>query len=221
MKLIGHSDIGGRGDGLQLMVHRGHAYVAHPWSQGFSIIDVRDPANPKTVNYVAGAGQHLEHPPAAMAICCWSSMRWIFSRDVDTFTDEKTYYHKSVGETVAAKKRERAWTAGMTVFDISVPDRPRKVGQLDVDGVGFHRLWYVGGGVMPMPRRCSTDFQTISSSPSTWPIRQSRNWWGVVAAGHEPGRRRGAELGRGTFAMRCITPLFTGIPPMPAGAMVA
>jgi hypothetical protein len=30
MKLVGHSDIGGRGDGLQLMVHRGHAYVAHP-----------------------------------------------------------------------------------------------------------------------------------------------------------------------------------------------
>jgi hypothetical protein len=35
MKLIGHSDIGGRGDGLQLMVHRGYAYVAHPWSRGF------------------------------------------------------------------------------------------------------------------------------------------------------------------------------------------
>ncbi len=52
MKLIGHSDIGGRGDGLQLMVHRGHAYVAHPWSQGFSIVDVRDPKHPKTVNYV-------------------------------------------------------------------------------------------------------------------------------------------------------------------------
>lgn len=46
MKLIGHSDIGGRSDGLQLMVHRGLAYLAHTWSQGFSIIDVRDPKNP-------------------------------------------------------------------------------------------------------------------------------------------------------------------------------
>jgi hypothetical protein len=43
MKLIGHSDIGGRGDGLQLMVHRGFAYVAHPWSRGFSIADPRNP----------------------------------------------------------------------------------------------------------------------------------------------------------------------------------
>lgn len=43
MKLIGHSDIGERGDGLQLMVHRGYAYIGHPWSRGFSIVDVRDP----------------------------------------------------------------------------------------------------------------------------------------------------------------------------------
>ena len=35
MHLIGHSDQGGRGDGLQVMVHRGYAYVAHPWSGGF------------------------------------------------------------------------------------------------------------------------------------------------------------------------------------------
>ncbi len=25
------------------------------------------------------------------------------------------------------------------------PDRPRKIGELNIDGVGFHRLWYVGG----------------------------------------------------------------------------
>jgi len=42
MRLIGHSDQGGRPDALQVMVNRGFAYVAHPWSQGFSIIDVRD-----------------------------------------------------------------------------------------------------------------------------------------------------------------------------------
>jgi len=35
MKLIGRSDIGGRGDALQLMVHRRYAYIGHPWSRGF------------------------------------------------------------------------------------------------------------------------------------------------------------------------------------------
>ena len=29
MRLIGHSDQGGRPDGVQLMVHRGFAYIGH------------------------------------------------------------------------------------------------------------------------------------------------------------------------------------------------
>jgi hypothetical protein len=40
MRLIGHSNQGGRADGVQLMVHRGYAYVGHMFSRGFSIIDV-------------------------------------------------------------------------------------------------------------------------------------------------------------------------------------
>ena len=145
MTLIGHSDIGGHGDGLQLMVHRGYAYVAHPWSQGFSIVDVRDPKNPKTVNYMPAPANtwniHLQtHEDLLLVINALD----LFA-DVETFTGEKAYYTQSVGETVAFRKRERTWTAGMSVFDISVPDRPRKIGQLDVEGVGFHRLWYVGG----------------------------------------------------------------------------
>lgn len=35
--------------------------------------------------------------------------------------------------------------AGPDRLDISAPDKPRKTGQLDVDGAGFPRLWYVGG----------------------------------------------------------------------------
>ena len=38
MRTIGHSDQDGRPDGMQLMVHRGHAYVAHMFSGGFSVL---------------------------------------------------------------------------------------------------------------------------------------------------------------------------------------
>lgn len=145
MKLIGHSDIGGRGDGLQLMVHRGFAYIGHPWSQGFSIVDVRDPVRPGEVTYVPAPPNtwniHLQtHDDLLLVIDALD----LFA-DVETFRDEKTYYTRSIGETVAARKTKRAWRAGMTVYDISRPDRPRRIGQLDVDGIGFHRLWYVGG----------------------------------------------------------------------------
>jgi hypothetical protein len=42
MRVVGHSDQGGRPDGVQIMVHRGYAYVGHMFSKGFSMIDVRD-----------------------------------------------------------------------------------------------------------------------------------------------------------------------------------
>ncbi len=180
MTLIGHSDIGGRGDGLQLMVHRGHAYVAHPWSQGFSIVDVRDPKNPKTVNYVPAPANtwniHLQtHDDLLLVINALD----LFA-DVETFTDEKVYYTQSVGETIASKKRERAWTAGMSIFDISVPDKPRKIGQLDVEGVGFHRLWYVGGRYAYASALLDgfTDyiFVTIDMADPTKPVLVGQ-WW--------------------------------------------
>ncbi len=180
MTLIGHSDIGGRGDGLQLMVHRGYAYIAHPWSQGFSIVDVRDPKNPKTVNYVPAPANtwniHLQtHDDLLLVINALD----LFA-DVETFTDEKVYYTQSVGETVASRKRERAWTAGMSVFDISIPDRPRRIGQLDVEGVGFHRLWYVGGRYAYASALLDgfTDyiFVTIDMADPTRPVLVGQ-WW--------------------------------------------
>ena len=53
MTLIGHSDQGGRPDGVQLMVNKGYAFIGHMFSKGFSVVDVRDPRNPKPVTYVA------------------------------------------------------------------------------------------------------------------------------------------------------------------------
>ncbi len=158
MKLIGHSDIGGRGDGLQVMVHRGFAYVAHPWSQGFSIVDVRDPRRPGRTVFVPAPENtwtiHLQtHDDLLLVVDALD----LFA-DTSKFPDEKSYYTRSVGHTVGTadggetvgtaeggSRTTRPWTAGMTVYDISIPDAPRKIGFLPVEGVGIHRIWYVGG----------------------------------------------------------------------------
>jgi len=52
MRIIGHCDQGGRPDGVQIMVHRGYAYIGHMFSKGFSVVDVRDARNPRAVNYL-------------------------------------------------------------------------------------------------------------------------------------------------------------------------
>lgn len=223
MKLIGHSDIGGRGDGLQLMVHRGWAYVAHPWSQGFSIVDVRDPRRPGAVTYVAAPPNtwniHLQtHDDLLLVINALDQFA-----DVRTFASEETYYTQSMGRTLGetidrtrgAGGAQRPWTAGMTVYDIAVPERPRRIGQLDVEGIGFHRLWYVGGRWAYASALLDgyTDhiFVTIDMADPTRPQLVGR-WWlpGMHPAGGEtpqaPAGRRWAlhhALVHGDTAYAC------------------
>src|SRR6516165_11935378 len=64
IEFVGHTDQGGRGDGVQVMVSRGHAYVGTRVSRGIMVTDVRDPRNPKPVNFVAthpnSVGMHLQ-----------------------------------------------------------------------------------------------------------------------------------------------------------------
>src|SRR5437763_1621914 len=55
IKFVGHSDMNGRGDGVQVMVHRGYAYVGHGFSNGITTLDARDPKNPKVVDFIACA----------------------------------------------------------------------------------------------------------------------------------------------------------------------
>ena len=62
MRIVGHTDQGGRPDGVQVMVHRGFVYVGHMFSKGFSVIDVRDAKESARCGLHCGAGQYLEHP---------------------------------------------------------------------------------------------------------------------------------------------------------------
>src|SRR5260370_7143342 len=52
MRIIAHSDQGGRPDGVQIMVHRAYAYIGHMFSTGFSGVDVRAAKRPRAVNYL-------------------------------------------------------------------------------------------------------------------------------------------------------------------------
>src|SRR3954465_16030173 len=53
IRFVGHCDLGGRGDGVQVMVHRGYAYVGHGFSNGITTLDVRDAKHPKATDFIA------------------------------------------------------------------------------------------------------------------------------------------------------------------------
>lgn len=144
MRLIGWSDQGGRPDGVQLMVHRGYAYVGHIFSKGFSIVDVRDPTHPRAVGY-------LPSPPNTWTLHLQTHedlLLVIHNKDMfaqPEMADEKAYYKGAVSGHAKAEEKGRDWSAGMAVYDISVPDRPRQIGFMPVEGAGLHRIWYTGG----------------------------------------------------------------------------
>jgi hypothetical protein len=183
MKLIGYSDQGGRPDGVQLMVNKGYAFIGHMFSKGFSVVDVRDPRNPKPVTYVPAPENtwniHLQtHEDLLLVI----NAKDMFA--ASEFQDESQYYKGALGKKIVTsdveKVRERDWTAGMAVYDIANPEEPRQIGFMPVEGGGIHRIWYVGGrwAYVSVLLDGYTDyiFMTVDMSDPTNPKEAGRYW---------------------------------------------
>jgi hypothetical protein len=194
MRLLGWCDQGGRPDGVQIMVHRGFAYVGHMFSKGFSIIDVRDPKNPRAVDY-------LRAPPGTWNIHLQTHddlLLVINAKDMFAaveFADERAYYRGQLGTVVGtaqATTAARNWTAGLAVYDISQPASPRRIGFMPVEGGGIHRVWYVGGRWAYASALLDgfTDyiFMTVDMADPTTPRAAGRYWLpGMnLAAGETP-----------------------------------
>jgi hypothetical protein len=138
IKFISHCDQGGLGDGVQVMVHRGFAYIGHGFSNGITVVDVRDPKHPKTVNFIAcpknTRAHHLQtHGDLLLAVngpSVWTMQ-----------INEKAYFSGSSAEDTKAKE----FTTGLRVYDLSKPEAPREIAFMPTDGLGPHRIWYVGG----------------------------------------------------------------------------
>ncbi len=142
MRLIGYTDVGGRPDGVQVMVQNGYAYIGHMFSRGFSVVDVRDPRNPVPVNYIpAPPNTWTLHLQAHGDLLLVVNAKDLY-RDA-VLQDERQYYVGSMRDKIDAS--ETGYSAGMRIYDISVPDKPREIGFLPVQGVGTHRIWHVGG----------------------------------------------------------------------------
>ena len=201
MKLIGHTDQGGRPDGVQLMINKGYAFVGHMFSKGFSVIDVRDPRKPKPVKYMpAPPNTWMIHLQTYGDLLLVINARDMFA--AEEFQDEHQYYRGSHAEkstTEAGGAGKRNWTAGMSVYDISNPAEPRQIGFMPVEGGGIHRIWYVGGRWAYVSAMLDgfTDyiFMTVDMADPTKPKEAGRYWLpGMNAAAGEtpdwPSNRR-------------------------------
>lgn len=132
---VGWCDLGGRPDAMQIMVHRGYGYVAHLMNDGFSVVDLHDPATPRIVGFVPA-------PPRTRSIHLQAHGDLLLVANGGNAAEMRAYATAEDGSRYAA---EAGFFAGMRVYDIAHPEQPREIGTLRVEGLGIHRIWYAGG----------------------------------------------------------------------------
>jgi hypothetical protein len=175
MRLIGHTDQGGRPDGMQLMVHRGYGYVGHMFSKGFSVIDVKDPTRPKAVRYVPAPPNtwniHLQaHNDLLLVINAKDMFAAV------EFQDERAYYTGELGRKLGTAEgtgatRDCVPELLSTTFRLAT-NRARSASCQLMAAASIASGTRVDSG--PTRQRSLTDSAITSSSPSICQIQPSR-----------------------------------------------
>ncbi|GAA0492341.1 LVIVD repeat-containing protein [Microbacterium aurantiacum] len=121
-RLIGHSDLGGHGDGFQVIRRDELLYVAHLGTSpmALSVLDVSDPADPRLLH-------QIEHPRNTRCHKVQVAGNLLIQNN------ELPYW---------AKGADPAPITGLTVYTLDDPTQPRPVGFHPASGVGTHRLWF-------------------------------------------------------------------------------
>jgi hypothetical protein len=142
VRFLSRCDQGGRYDGVQVIVRKGHAFIGHMFSDGITVVDVGDSLNPKTVAFVAAPGNtrshHLQVHDDLLFVVNGPNV-WAMQQH----TQQQDYFSKPLADTL--QKRTQSFEAGLRIFDISHPAAPRQIAFLAIEGLGLHRVWYVGG----------------------------------------------------------------------------
>ena len=139
---VSYSDQGGRPDGVQIMLNRGHLYIGHQFTDGFSVIDARDARNLKPVNYILTAPNtsthHLQVAEDMLLVANGANIMAMQSYD-----DARSYFENTLADSITKKVPFRA---GLSIYDIKTdPARPREIAFLAMPGFGINRLWWTGG----------------------------------------------------------------------------
>lgn len=128
---VGHSDIGGLGDALQVCGQkrgdRYYLYLGHIWSGGLTILDVTDPTSPGPIAYIPSPTPNTWHINLQVA------------DDLLLVANERMI------PGWGPLPPDSPFVAGVQVYDVRDPHSPRKLGAWHTTGSGTHRNWYAGG----------------------------------------------------------------------------
>ena len=187
---LSYSDQGGRPDGVQAMVHRGHLYVGHMFSDGVTVLDARDPRDLKPLKFFSTAPNtrthHLQVAEGIMLLANGANIVRMQSYD-----STRDYFENTLADSLTNRQPFRA---GLSIFDIDTnPAEPREIAFLEMPGIGINRLWWTGGRYAYVSAHfdgftdhilCIVDLANATKPADRVPL---------VATRHESCRRRNAD----------------------------
>jgi len=165
---VGHHDLGGHGDGMQVLRHGDALYVGHhgPSGMGTSILDASDPTDLRVVRqWAAPPGTHTHKVQVGDGLLL--------------VNHEQFPWRRGVGDS-----------RGMAVYDLADPFDPQRIGWFDSGGRGVHRIVWTGGDhawVSATPEGFDDRiFVVVDMTDPTHPVEAGRWWWpGMHLAGGE------------------------------------
>jgi hypothetical protein len=157
LRTVAQSDLGGYGDGMQVIRDGDAVYVGHfgPSGMGTSVLDATDPGDLRLVRqWKAPHGSHTHKVQVADGLLLVNHEQF---RGGDPFS------------------------AGMAVYDLADPFDPQQIGWFDSTGKGVHRIVWTGGRyayVSAIPEGFDDRIWVIvdMADPRN-PVEAGRWWW--------------------------------------------
>jgi hypothetical protein len=169
VKQIGFSSLGGRFGGFKIAIKhtandKWYLYTGHSFNQGWSIVDVTDPTNPRYVKFIP-----------------------FQTDDKSIITSQVTLHDNLMITSLNSFKPQQKPLPAVLLWDISDPENPKQVGSWMGGSTGAHRNSYPGGKYAYLatsyPGFSGNIMVVLDVSDPTHPVDVGK-WW-------QPGQKVG------------------------------
>jgi len=160
---VGYHDLEGRPGfkmGMREVDSHWYLYLGHLWHRGWTILDVTDPAAPKSLRFIPGPQN------------TWTIQMQVADGKMITSLEQM---NPAWGGDPTAPSEE-----GVLIWDVRDPTNPVRLGHFRTGGTGTHRNYYDGGRYVHLasglPGFTNNIYQVIDIDDPTRPKEVSR-WW--------------------------------------------